>query len=212
MKAIYQIKKRLGMARTWIIDNGHGKLTSGKRSPVLPDGRQFFEYEFNRDVAVRLMALLKEAGIPYVDLVPDYDHLGNFVMGRIGRANALPGSNKMVYISIHSDAAPSNLSDDEGWSQPNGATVFYESNEGMKMAKEFSEALTTLFRSRGIKRRLNNDGKQFYAVLRETKMVALLLELGFYTNKEEVLRLLDGDFRQQIAVTLCETIKRIENV
>jgi N-acetylmuramoyl-L-alanine amidase len=43
-------------------------------------------------------------------------------------------------------------------------------------------------------------------------MVALLLELGFYTNKEEVQRLLDGDFRQQIAVTLCETIKRIENV
>ena len=200
------------MARTWIIDNGHGKLTSGKRSPVLPDGRQFFEYEFNRDVAVRLMALLKQAGIPYVDLVPDNETLGNFVMGRIGRANALPGSRNMVYLSIHSDAAPDNLADEDGWSQPNGATVFYESNEGMKMAKEFAEALTSIFNYRGIKRRLNNDGKQFYAVLRDTKMVALLLELGFYTNKEEVQRLLDGDFRQQIAVTLCETIKRIENV
>jgi N-acetylmuramoyl-L-alanine amidase len=212
MKATYQIKKLLGMARTWIIDNGHGKLTSGKRSPVLPDGRQFFEYEFNRDVAVRLMALLKAEGIPYVDLVPDYDHLGNFVMGRIGRANALPGATNMVYLSIHSDAAPSDLADEEGWSQPHGATVFYESNDGMRMAKEFSESLSALFRNRGIKRSLNKDGKQFYAVLRETRMPALLLELGFYTNKEEVQRLLDGDFRQQIAVTLFETIKRIENV
>lgn len=200
------------MARTWIIDNGHGKLTSGKRSPVLPDGRQFFEYEFNRDVAVRLMALLKEAGIPYVDLVPDNETLGNFVMGRIGRANALPGSNKMVYLSIHSDAANEKQLDSDGWGDPHGATAFYESNDGMRLAKEFTEALASLFRNRGIKRRLNDKGEQFYAVLRETKMVALLLELGFYTNKEEVLRLLDGDFRQQIAVTLCETIKRIENV
>ena len=31
----------------WCLDNGHGKLTPGKRSPKLKDGNQFFEYEFN---------------------------------------------------------------------------------------------------------------------------------------------------------------------
>lgn len=31
-----------------LIDNGHGKETPGKRSPVWPDGSQLYEYEFNR--------------------------------------------------------------------------------------------------------------------------------------------------------------------
>lgn len=31
-----------------LIDNGHGRATAGKRSPVWPDGKQLFEYEFNR--------------------------------------------------------------------------------------------------------------------------------------------------------------------
>jgi N-acetylmuramoyl-L-alanine amidase len=39
----------------WILDNGHSKATPGKRSPKLEDGRQFFEYEFNRDIVKRLM-------------------------------------------------------------------------------------------------------------------------------------------------------------
>lgn len=208
MKATYQIKKAFGMARTWIIDNGHGRLTAGKRSPVLPDGRQFFEYEFNRDIAERLMALLKEEGIPYVDLVPDYDELGNFVMGRIGRANALPGSRNHIYLSIHANA----MGNGEWYPEVEGLEIFYESNEGLKLAKVFSENLGELFnRNRGVKRRLNKDGNQYYAVLRETMAVAILLELGFYTHPEEVERLLDGDFRQQIAVTLFNTIKQIEN-
>ena len=37
-----------------LIDNGHGRATAGKRSPVWPDGKQLFEYEFNRDIARRV--------------------------------------------------------------------------------------------------------------------------------------------------------------
>ena len=37
-----------------LIDNGHGVDTKGKRSPVWPDGRQLFEWEFNRDIAKRV--------------------------------------------------------------------------------------------------------------------------------------------------------------
>jgi len=29
---------------TWLLDNGHGDDTPGKRSPMLIDGRQFLEY------------------------------------------------------------------------------------------------------------------------------------------------------------------------
>ena len=37
-----------------ILDNGHGKETSGKRSPIWSDGSQLFEWEFNRDIVQRI--------------------------------------------------------------------------------------------------------------------------------------------------------------
>ncbi|RMG81689.1 MAG: hypothetical protein D6714_12550, partial [Bacteroidetes bacterium] len=45
----------------WCLDNGHGKLQAGKRSPVFRyKGKdvQFFEYEFNRDIVERIMKAL----------------------------------------------------------------------------------------------------------------------------------------------------------
>ena len=48
----------------WCLDNGHGKLQAGKRSPIWEeeDGSkmQFFEYEFNRDVVERIIKKLKK--------------------------------------------------------------------------------------------------------------------------------------------------------
>lgn len=40
------------------IDNGHGINTAGKRSP---DGR-IFEYKFNREIASRVVADLRDRG------------------------------------------------------------------------------------------------------------------------------------------------------
>ncbi len=54
-----------------ILDNGHGKDTAGKRSPIWADGSQLFEYEFNRDIVKRLTALLDADGIKYEVLVPE---------------------------------------------------------------------------------------------------------------------------------------------
>lgn len=45
-----------------LIDNGHGRATAGKRSPVWPDGKQLFEYEFNRDIARRMHEALTARG------------------------------------------------------------------------------------------------------------------------------------------------------
>ena len=41
----------------WLLDNGHGETTPGKRSPIFDDGRQLFEYEFNRAVVTRMGGL-----------------------------------------------------------------------------------------------------------------------------------------------------------
>jgi len=57
----------------WCIDNGHGALTAGKRSPVLPDGRQLFEYEFNRDISARIFAELDRIGVAYFNVLPEVE-------------------------------------------------------------------------------------------------------------------------------------------
>jgi len=198
---------------TWIIDPGHGALNTVNRSPALDDGSIFYEWEFNRDIAERLMAKLEGEGISYVDLLPDFQDVGNFVMGRIARANAKMYSKTPIYVSIHSDAAPSRLRNKLGWANSiSGSTVYYESANGAKLAQRFADRLADLFRNRGIKRRISDKtGKQYYAVLRETKMVAVLLEIGFYTNKRECGKLMDSNFRQEITNKLFETIKQINN-
>ncbi|MEC8307021.1 MAG: hypothetical protein VXZ72_04150, partial [Chlamydiota bacterium] len=57
----------------WLLDNGHGETTPGKRSPIFDDGRQLFEYEFNRAVVARIKKRLDVLGVAYVDLVPTDD-------------------------------------------------------------------------------------------------------------------------------------------
>lgn len=44
----------------WILDNGHGKNTPGKRSPKLADGRQLMEYEFNRAIVKKIATMLTQ--------------------------------------------------------------------------------------------------------------------------------------------------------
>ena len=57
----------------WCLDNGHGKLTPGKRSPKLKDGNRFYEYEFNRDIVRRIIEQLEEHGLSYYNVVPEVD-------------------------------------------------------------------------------------------------------------------------------------------
>lgn len=198
----------------WIFDNGHGARTPDRKSPTLPDSRVFYEYEFNRAIVERLITRCTAAGIAYFDLVPDSADVGNFVMGRVARANRKSYVRTPIYISIHADAAPRNLTDAQGWAQANikGTTAFYESNQGGRIANKFVQNLgaDNVFRNRGFRRRLNDKGEQYYYVLRETKMVAVILELGFFNNQEEVVNLLDENFRDLIADSLFRTIQEIE--
>lgn len=194
----------------WILDNGHGKLTAGKRSPIFDDGQtQFFEYEFNRDVVVRIKALLDAEGVRYHDLVPDYLTVGNILQERVARANALQTNLPKRYLSVHSNAAPapagrwapSSIRGIETWHYHTSAT-------GKRMAQVFQRHLieTMGWRNRHLKSR---PTKQFY-VLRKTTMPAVLTENGFYNNKIEAALLMQPDVRQRIAQAHVDAILELE--
>jgi N-acetylmuramoyl-L-alanine amidase len=87
-----------------ILDNGHGKETQGKRSPVWPDGSQLLEWEFNRDIVQRLVRDLTAVGIKSHILVPESDDV--ILSERVRRANQVFANNnhRGILISIHANA------------------------------------------------------------------------------------------------------------
>lgn len=87
-----------------ILDNGHGKNTPGKRSPVWYDGSQLLEYEFNRDIVSRLSRLLAEDGICHKILVPELTDVS--LPERCERANKeyYAHDKNAILISVHANA------------------------------------------------------------------------------------------------------------
>ena len=192
----------------WCLDNGHGKQTKGKRSPVLEDGKQFFEYEFNRDIVKRIIAALDEKGVKSFNVVPEVD-TDNFLEGRVQRANSKKSNLPKLFVSVHANAAPAPAGK---WSAPSIKgieTWFYHgSKKGQKLASIFQKHLIekTGFKNRHIK---SQASRQFY-VLKNTSMTAVLTENGFYNNKEEVQELFKDKVRQKIADAHVAAIMEVE--
>ena len=188
---------------TWILDNGHGVDTPGKRSLPLPDGRQFFEYKFNREVVDHMMLLLEASGYDAVRLVPEeYDVP---LLTRVIRADMIAMKKPSVLVSVHSNA----YGEGKQFTIPRGIeTYYFESSEHSRMlADVFQENLVqvTGWRDRGIK------GDRFY-ILRHSTMPAILTETGFYSNRDQLEDLLDPQWRIRIASAHVEAIIEIENM
>lgn len=194
----------------WCLDNGHGKQTKGKRSPVFDDGEtQFLEYKFNRDIVARIIKQLDAAGVQYYNVVPEVD-TDNFLEGRVNRANSKKSDLPKLFVSVHANAAPAKSSRDWAAASIKGIeTWFYHnSKRGQKLASIFQKHLIdeTGFKNRRLKSRPNS---QFY-VLRKTRMTAVLTENGFYNNKEEAAELMKDEVRQKIADAHVKAILEVE--
>lgn len=191
----------------WILDNGHGQKTKGKRSPKWEDGKQVLEYELNRSVVKKIIESLEAKGVQYHNLVPE-ENVGNILKTRVARANALKVTSDLppVYISIHSNAGPE---DQPGnWSSAKGIETWYyrTSLDGRKIAKIFQKHLIskTKWSNRGVR-----TGMAFY-VLKYTSMPAILTENGFFNHQIEGRKLLKEETRQLIADAHVNAIIEIE--
>ncbi len=183
----------------WCLDNGHGKLQPGKRSPLFEDGvTRFFEYEFNRDIVERIKNSLDDIGVQYFDVVPDYLEVGSFLAERVERANKEVSALPKIYVSIHSNAGqaasgqwvPEDVSGIETW-YANGSV------KGKKIATKFQQQLIahTGWKNRNIK---STKQSPLYVLLK-TIMPAILTENGFFNNKKEAAELMNPTVRQKIA-------------
>ena len=197
----------------WCLDNGHGMETRGKRSPVYTDDKgtevQFLEYEFNRDIVAKMIEALEKLGIKYFNVVPEVE-IGDFLKGRVDRANQLRSSLPKIYVSIHANAGPASTIQDWTSDSINGIETWYfhGSKRGQKIAGIFQKHLieATNFKSRGLK---SKSKGQFY-VIRKTNMTSVLTENGFYNNRFEVKDLMNPEVRQKIADAHVKAIQEIE--
>ncbi|MEN0002833.1 MAG: N-acetylmuramoyl-L-alanine amidase [Bacteroidota bacterium] len=193
----------------WCLDNGHGSLQAGKRSPIFDDGTtQFFEYEFNRDIVRRIIIQLEARGVQYYNVVPEME-VGKFLAERVARANRKKSDLPKLYVSIHANAGPA---DSDEWVPDHIRGIetwhFHNSSKGKKIAAVFQRILVekTGWKSRGLKSRAS---RQFY-VLSATQMPSVLTENGFYNNKRQALDLMKDEVRQLIADAHVEAIMEIE--
>lgn len=162
------------------LDAGHGMTTPGKRSP---DG-SLLEYEFNRDVTLRLKKILEEHGVEVI--LTFYDDVDVPLESRAKFANV---NNAGYFISIHANAYG------DGWNDANGWEIYVVSKGGK--AEKLAECIRKHSIELGLKDRGVKEGN--FQVLRDTNMPAVLIEHGFYTNKEECEKLKSDKFRQKCA-------------
>lgn len=171
-----------------IIDEGHGMDTPGKRCEEL------HEWEYNRIIGRYLREELVKRKIDFATLVPEINDIGLYM--RVERARKYPKAD--LLLSIHGNA----------FSSPgaSGIETWYYSQKGKEAAKIFQKHLVKALqrKDRGIKK------GNFY-IIKKSPQVAVLVEIGFYTNPEERKLMLTEDWQRKAAGALADSIQEYES-
>lgn len=183
-----------------VLDPGHGGADRANRGPT-----GYIEADGVLDIALRLRTLLVNAGYEVL-MTRDKDETVELYR-RAEMANQWQGQ---LFLSLHTNAADSTANGIETFHSFNGewGRIFYE--EAKRTAEVIQRRLiqATGWRDRGIKTRLVTNtssaiyGKDYYAVIRRSRMPALITELGFHTNPNEEALLKTVGFRQKLAEAL----------
>lgn len=189
-----------------IIDEGHGRDTPGKRSPLWPDGTQLYEWEFNRFIGKQFMSHLRLNNISYYQIVPETIDINlNERKRRVEECYKRFKNNYYVYcVSIHGNAAED--------SRANGIEVFtsHGKDDSDVIAQVYLERLGEL----GWKMRYDKtDGdldKEANFAMVKLSCPSILTENGFYSNEQECKKMLSLQWRNRIAYAHYLAAKSIE--
>ena len=193
----------------FILDNGHGKNTAGKRSPRLPDGTIFYEWEFNRKVVKRIAELCHKEGIRYLVLVPENEDIS--LKERVKRVNAI--KDECILISVHVNASTM-----EGlWGLAEGWSIY--TSKGKTKSDDyatifFNEAKNELGNEYKMRTDMSDsdvDWEEDFYVLKNTSCPAVLTENLFMDNLKECQFLSSDKGVECIAQLHFKAIKKIAN-
>ena len=187
-----------------LIDNGHGLMTEGKRSP---DG-QFREAFYNREIAKRVVADLVDRGYDAELLVPEDDDVS--LEERVRRVNTscfLLGKANVILVSIHVNAAGNGSK----WMNATGWSCYTSKGQTQsdKLADRFYEAAIKNFPGKRIRTDYSDDDpdweENFY-ILRHTLCPAVLTENFFMDSHADLEYLQSRAGKQAIVETHVEGV------
>ncbi|ANF97391.1 hypothetical protein AR543_16195 [Paenibacillus bovis] len=167
-----------------VIDAGHGYQDPGAI------GSQTTEKKLNLGLALKVEALLKDD--PNIDVIlTRSDDTFLELKERVKVAEKL---NADVFVSIHANSS--------GSSAASGTETYYQRSSSKKLAQTIHKyfVAATGFKDRGVQ--YGN-----FHVIRETTMPAVLLEVGFISNKVEESKMMDSAKQDQIAASVVKGIK-----
>lgn len=185
---VRQVKGRV------VIDAGHGGTDDGTTAA----GRANPEKDINLSVATAIVQALRRRGVEVTVTRPD-DHKIE-LDDRVAIANR---SGASLFVSIHSDSSDN------------------RSNQGHTVIMPASGGPDTLALANAISARLTAAGSPVHGVrkdvrglrvLKYTKITAVLVELGFLTNAQDITRLTDRGSQlrlaEGIADGICDYLKK----
>ena len=200
----------MGSRFLWILDNANSKSTPGKRSPILENGKRFFEYEFTRDIVQRISQKLIASSINHHILVSE-TAIEVSVRDRISRLTEYESSLPKLILSISANS----VGNYNSWNDENGIETFYhEKNIQSKfLASIFHNRIVNKlnWKDRGINNKITDkDGNKINPYLLRTPHPSIITASGFYSNKDECLKLQSPEWREKIASAHIEAILDVE--
>jgi N-acetylmuramoyl-L-alanine amidase len=184
------------MEITVLLDNGHGRQTPGKCSPILPDGRQLFEWKYTRQLTKAIQEKLTEAGIPSKMIVPEDRDVA--LSTRAKRANQMiMNLGKCILISVHCNAFDGTVSGWEVWSTE-------ATNNSDKLAQCFLDEFDDVFPDKKIR----GHKEKNWTVLFSANCPCVLTENFFMDNIEECEWMLSEEGFDSIVDLHVRSIKR----
>ncbi|TKJ33304.1 MAG: hypothetical protein CEE38_20870 [Planctomycetes bacterium B3_Pla] len=170
---------------TIVIDAGHGGKDPGARSVL-----GYYEKGVNLTVASKVARLLSQKGLR-VKMTRTSDRFIE-LEERAAIANRLRAD---LFVSIHSDSFPK--------SSRRGYTI-YIARSASQLSRQAARAIERSMSRTG----LNSHGTQTagYQVLTGTRGPAVLVELGYLTNRHEAALLRDPAFQNRLAKAVANGI------
>ena len=173
-------------AKTVVIDAGHGGIDRGG----IP-GQRYPEKVVAFDIAQRLQSKLRAAGYSTV-----MTRTGDYFVGLRERCSTANAQHDAVFVSVHTNSDPRGTGI--------GIETYYISRQSARLAaaihREVCRASGTPNRGVRTRRRL--------FVLRNNRLPAVLVEVGFLTNAVEGPRLAtSASYRDQIAAAIARGVQ-----
>lgn len=195
---------------TIVIDPGHNYGGDGGVVPVI-DGVTYSETELNMQVSSKLKTELENRG--YTVIMTRKENEKEKLAERsslIKRINLANNSNADLFISIHHNSAGAEAQGIETYYSSKPQEAEFGGNLDSNRIEKSKQMARDINNEIANKLHLKNRGAKdsAYMVCMDTKMPAVLVEVGFITNKEEAERCSDSNNQQKVAEAIAEVVSK----